>query len=420
MRILHVVDTIDLKKGGVSQAVRTIALQLAGLGIVNEVVTLDVPDDYSETGYTIHGLGPSKGPWSYSKALVPWLMGNFNRFDTIIIHGLWLYQGFALRRALERYRKSSGKEVPNVYVMPHGMLDPYFQRAKGRKMKAIRNWAYWKLVESKLVNNAAGILFTCKQECILANKPFAPYHPKRELIVGLGVAEPPEFSHTMANAFHRLCPELKQGSYILFLGRVDPKKGVDMLLSAYEKLLVERIGMEVRQRALTVEMYAYEDQKQGGEYPKLVIAGPGMSTSYGKALQKMVEGSPFLKHHVFFPGMLEADEKWGAFYGCEAFILPSHQENFGIAVVEALACGKPVLISKQVNIFAEITQANAGIVGDDTIAGTHHALKTWVSLPEMQRTRMQVQARRCFASHFATGTVIRRLVNAIAYKNKHN
>ncbi len=423
MRLLHVVDTIDPRKGGVSQAVRTMALQLTRLGVINEVLTLDSPEKNAENIFCVHSVGPSKGPWSYSVALIPWLMNNFSRFDIIIVHGLWLYQGFAVRKALSKYKNlpsghSGTQKVPGLYVMPHGMLDPYFQRSSGRKIKAVRNWIYWKLVESRLVNTAEGILFTCRQECLLANQPFSPYYPNRELIVGLGVERPPEFTSGMMNSFYKRCPDLKNEKYILFLGRVDAKKGIELLLHAYEKLLVDRIHLEVRKKDLSTATGYHKDQNDTEQYPKLVVAGPGMSTAYGKMIKKLVDTSPFLKTSVLFPGMLEADGKWGAFYGCEAFILPSHQENFGIAVVEALACGKPVLISNQVNINAEISQENAGIVAEDTTAGTYEALKRWITMSAERRLRMQEQAKICYAKHFASDAATGRLLNAISFQNK--
>jgi hypothetical protein len=73
--------------------------------------------------------------------------------------------------------------------------------------------------------------------------------------------------------------------------------------------------------------------------------------------------------------MLSGAAKWGALYGCEAFVLPSHQENFGIAVVEALACGKPVLISDQVNIWREIVEDGAGLVEGDAEEGVEKLLR---------------------------------------------
>ena len=77
-------------------------------------------------------------------------------------------------------------------------------------------------------------------------------------------------------------------------------------------------------------------------------------------------------------GMLSGAAKWGALYGCEAFVLPSHQENFGIAVVEALACGRPVLISDQVNIWREIVEDGAGIAEADTEEGVEKLLRRFL------------------------------------------
>jgi glycosyltransferase involved in cell wall biosynthesis len=98
----------------------------------------------------------------------------------------------------------------------------------------------------------------------------------------------------------------------------------------------------------------------------LVIAGPGWDSEYGRRIGERINGEASI-HAV---GMLEGDAKWGALYGCEAFILPSHQENFGIAVVEALGCGRPVLISDKVNIWREISEDGAGLVEEDSVEGT--------------------------------------------------
>jgi glycosyltransferase involved in cell wall biosynthesis len=72
--------------------------------------------------------------------------------------------------------------------------------------------------------------------------------------------------------------------------------------------------------------------------------------------------------------MLKGDVKWGAFYASEAFALPSHQENFGIAVAEALACGKPALLADKVNIAPQIAADGAGLMQPDTQEGTDELL----------------------------------------------
>src|SRR6185436_9961271 len=96
-------------------------------------------------------------------------------------------------------------------------------------------------------------------------------------------------------------------------------------------------------------------------------------TPFGKQLQDLAKGND----DIIFTGMLTGNSKWATIYNSEAFILPSHQENFGIAVVEALACNKPVLISRQVNIWKEIIEAGAGFADDVSEEGITRLLRNW-------------------------------------------
>src|SRR6202043_4224766 len=99
---------------------------------------------------------------------------------------------------------------------------------------------------------------------------------------------------------------------------------------------------------------------------------------------------------IHWPGMLLGDAKWGAFRAAEAFVLPSHQENFGIAVAEALACGRPVLLSDKVNIAEEIAEDGAGLMELDTAGGTERLLTRWIEMPAAERQAMGVRASECF------------------------
>lgn len=402
MKILHVVDKMDPERGGVCQAVRTIAYGLDNHGVKSDVVSLDSPDAsfLVNDSFTIHALGPANNPWSYSPNLMPWLYKNISDYDVVIAHGLWQYPSYAVNKTLTKICASSNNrknKLPKLYIMPHGMLDPYFQKAKGRKLKALRNVLYWKFIEGNVINNAHGLLFTCEAERQLAHMPFKPYIPKRELVVGLGVETPPPFVAEMEISFFERCPQLKNRSYLLYLSRIHEKKGVDILLKAYSKL----------------KNFKKENGETLDNFPKLVIAGPGLETDYGKKILGIVATDVLLKDHVYFPGMLKGAGKWGAFYGCDAFILPSHQENFGIAVVEALACGKPVLISNQVNIWNEIQEAGAGFVENDTLEGTYKMLETFVNLNQDGKEKMNENAKEAFEIFFAVGPSANRLFKTI-------
>jgi glycosyltransferase involved in cell wall biosynthesis len=100
--------------------------------------------------------------------------------------------------------------------------------------------------------------------------------------------------------------------------------------------------------------------------------------------------------------MIQGDLKWGAFHHAEAFVLPSHHENFGISVVEALACGTPVLISDKVQIWREIAESGAGLVEPDTLEGTQELLRRWLELTPAARDGMRAAATRCYEERFSS------------------
>lgn len=383
IKILHLTSSLNPEAGGVSQAIRTM---IKGLSItnaaINELACMDDPmapfllnDDFK-----IYALGPGITVWQYAPALLKWLKQNIQDYDIVIVHGLWQYHTYS---AFKAWKKALVK--PKLFVMPHGMLDPYFQTAGIRKIKAIRNWFFWKIIEKNIVNVADGLLFTCETEKLLAGLPFAPYFPKSEHVVGLGVEKLPLYTKNMKDAF-----ETKLGvsliKYWLFIGRINEKKGVDLLIKAYLDL-----------------------KKSQNNLPALVIAGPDADTIFGKQMKTLAQNDP----NIYFPGMLSGDSKWGAFYGAEVFILPSHQENFGIAVVESLACGRPVLISDQVNIWREIINAGSGIVGPDNLEGTKNILNTWLALSSNDKEKMVSLCNKSFQDYFSTSSATINLEKAL-------
>ena len=397
IKFLHVINSMDPSTGGPCQGIRNIDKASREFGISREVVSLDEPTAsfIGMDSFPIHALGPGKGPWQYSAKLIPWLNENLTRFDVIIVNGLWLYHSYAAWKVMRNLKKNGREQssLPKIFAMPHGMLDPWFQKAKGRELKALRNWLYWKLIENKVVNDVDGLLFTCETELLLARTTFTPYHPKREINVGYGIEEPSFFSNSMQEAFIVKCPEVRDQPFLLFLSRIHYKKGVDLLVNAYAELVQERL-------------------ETGADILKLVIAGPGLDTPYGKTILNQVARNPQLKDRIFFTGMLTGDAKWGAINSSEAFILPSHQENFGIAVVEAMSYGKPVLISNQVNIWREIESGGGGMVAENSLAGTLQLLQQWSTLSPANKKIMSKKAKAVFEQHFAIKPVAVRFAEA--------
>jgi len=397
---LSVISSMDPEIGGPSQAIRYLFPYFTDNYSKPDVVCLNENGIFADDVDKINiiSLGDSYGPWQYNKRLYTWLMANLANYDFVIIHGLWVYNSYAVTKAMNALRKKNIPNLPAVYIMPHGMLDPWFQTNKDRRLKAIRNWFYWKLIEHKVISSADGLLFTCKVEMELARKTFYPYKPKREFNVGYGIPIPPASNELFLNEFCLHVPLVQGKKYLLSLSRIHPKKGLDLLLAVY-KILVE-------------------DDSIFPNLPMLVIAGPGLNTSFGKSLVNFVASHQKLKSLVVFKGMIKGGLKWGAIYGAEAFILPSHQENFGISVVEFMACKKPVLISNQVNIWREIQEGGCGIVCNDNKEDILKMMLTWLKLSDQQKIDMGNKAFDVFQEKFTLEKVANKIIQV--FENNSN
>ncbi|WP_263409576.1 glycosyltransferase [Terriglobus tenax] len=364
MRILHIIRTINPEAGGPIEGVRTL-IRYRDLGYHGEVVTQDDPNAPYLKGldFPVHALGPVNSTYGYTSKMIPWMKANRHRFDGAVVNGLWNYGGFAAYRALAGH-------LPYV-VFPHGMLDPYFKSAY--PLKHLKKLLYWLPTEYWVLRAANYVLFTSRAEKELAEKTF-PVWSWTPHIVPYGADHPRISKEDAQRVFFEHAPELRDKRFLLFLGRIHPKKGVDLMIEAFTQTA-----------HLDPDLH-------------LVVAGPDQ-VNWRPELQAMVN-SAGLTSRVHWPGMLKGDLKWGAFYASEAFILPSHQENFGIAVAEALACGKPVLLSDQVNIAGDIKADYAGIVEQDTLQGTLNLFNRWRELSPEDRARMYQQASSTFSTRY--------------------
>ena len=130
MMILRIIVTMNPSYGGPCQGIRNSIPALKKLGIKNEVLCFDKPSiDYGLTDdFVIHKIGASVSPYAYNSKLSEWLLSNLARFDIVLIHGLWLHTSYGTFRTWNMFKKRNSV-YPELYVMPHGMLDPYFQKA---------------------------------------------------------------------------------------------------------------------------------------------------------------------------------------------------------------------------------------------------------------------------------------------------
>lgn len=384
MRILRVIHSMSAASGGPAEALRQSSRLHQSWGHETEVASLDLPDDEArDKQLIVHRLGEKRSTYSYSSHLVPWLQENVARFDAIIVHGIWQYHSFATWRVCRR------SKIP-YFVFPHGMLDPWFK--KTYPLKHLKKWLYWPWAEYRVLRDATGVLFTCEQERQLARESFWLYRC-REQVVQYGTTGPRGDREEQRRQIFARFPELEGKRILLFLGRIHPKKGCDLLIQAFGALLSK-------------------ESAEGHDAWRLVIAGPCADPIYLEGLAKLAARC-CPPGTVSFPGLLSGEAKWGALHAADAFVLPSHQENFGVAVAEALACGLPVLISDKVNIWREIDQNGAGLIEADDEEGTARLLKRWVALPIAAREKMGANARACFETLFEIEKAAKSLLDVL-------
>lgn len=380
MKLLRVISSTNPKGGGPIEGVRQLHQPLLNLGCEEEIVCCDAPDApwlADDRLSVVHALGPAYLGYRYTPRLTPWLRANMSRFDAVIINGIWQYHSFAAWRAL------AGSNVP-YFVFTHGMLDPWFKHTY--PLKHLKKWLYWPWAEYRVLRDARAVIFTCEEERRLARQSFWLYRCQ-EAVTHYGTSSPPIQRNELTTTFFSAYPELTGQRLILYLSRIHEKKGCDLLIDAFAQV-------------------ANHDPRL-----HLVMAGPDQ-TGWMAQLKAQAERLG-IADRITWPGMLQGDLKWGAFYAAEVFALPSHQENFGIVVAEALACGKPVLISNKVNIWREIEADQAGFVDDDTLDGTVRNFQRWLALDAEAYAQMSTRARACFAAQFHIQKAAERLVEII-------
>ncbi len=366
LRVLHVIARLLPDDGGPPEMLRQLADNYAAIGDTLEVATLDDPEAayLRECRFPVHAFGPVASSYGFSRGLLRWLRDNVGQFDLLVINNVWLFPAVAAWLAAMR------AGVPYA-VFTHGALDVFFKRRY--PLKHMKKLLYWPL-QYQILRMASAVLFTSEGEREAA---LASFRPNRwtSVVVPYGTNRPEGAPEAQREAFLSAFPELRGRRFLLFLSRIHEKKGCDLLLEAFASAAA------------------------GDPELALVIAGPDQMHLQAKLEARAARLG--IGHRVFWPGMLRGAQKFGAFRAAEAFVLPSHQENFGIAVAEALACGTPVLISTEVNIWREVVEAGVGLAEPDTLDGTTRLLSRWLALPLSEQGAMAARAEPVFHERFS-------------------
>ncbi|MEJ7783703.1 MAG: glycosyltransferase [Solirubrobacteraceae bacterium] len=286
------------------------------------------PDELPENAARLDlHLFPVQSPHrlAFSPSMARGLARVTNQYDLVHIHSLWLFPQFAAQWAARRAR------VPYV-VSPHGALDPYLRR-HGRVRKALSDVTW----QRRMLRDAALMHITTEEEGELI-ATIAPATPR--YIAPVGVWTDRLRSTGDAARFRARFLGGSDAEVVLFLGRITYKKGLDLLIRSFAHVARESDG------------------------PMLVIAGPD-DEDLRPRLEQLVRDEG-LVGRVVFTGPVYQDDRADAFAAASVWALSSYTENFGVAVMEALAVGLPTIVSTEVNLAGVIREHRAGVVAGTT------------------------------------------------------
>jgi glycosyltransferase involved in cell wall biosynthesis len=319
--------------------------------------------------------------YKFSLSLLQWLNENARQFDLAHIHALFS-PVTTLAATIARYHK-----LP--YIMrPCGMLDPADLKKK-KRLKQI----YATLLERPNLAGAAAIHFTSKEEAKISERFGLKSTGKmpvpreldctgkmpvpRDLVIPLGVT---------AGLFPKRLRE-SPVPIILFMSRIEPKKGLGLLIPALESIL--GAGIEFH----------------------FVLAGSNpQDANYETKIKVQIQNSSLAKYTTI-TGFVSGDLKVELLTKADLFVLPSYYENFGIAVAEAMAAGVPVVISDRIHIAEDIQQAEAGWVGPLEVGAIANSIKSALLNPQ-ERQRRGLNGQEYAKKHYNWQAIAQQTIDA--------
>ncbi len=376
-KVLHVIPSLSPHRGGPSFLLRSLATRMASAGLEIHVATTDddgVGRREVATGAALRQEGvdywffPRQTRfYTFSAPLSGWLSRMAGRFDLIHVHALFSFPSVAAAFWAAR------RGVPYL-VRPLGTLSQWGVENRRRWLKKISI----PLVERRVLARAAAVHFTSQRELEEA----ALLGLQARSVVVPNAFDPTDSVGGEGERFRGRHPVLQGRKIALFLSRLDPKKGLDLLLAAFARIA------------------------EPTPLPALVVAGSGTPefvAGLGRAVESLGIGD-----RVLFTGLLRGEEKRDALAAADFFVLPSYSENFGIAVVEAMAAGLPVVISDQVAISSDVSAAGAGLVVPCQVDALFEAMRR--AFRETDEAGWGARAQRLCEERFSLDSVTKRLI----------
>ena len=361
IKILRIISSLDPKFGGPVKGIIDTSKQLIDNGFKIEILTLD-KKKFNHPHIKIHNIRSFFfDKYKFSFELIRWLKKNRDQYDLFIIHGLWQFQTLVARIFLK----------DKYVVFSHGQLDPFFRL---NFIKRIKKQLYWKIIEKKNLLNSRSLLITSIGEKNSLKNTYVNTFNIKKKNIKYGIYKEKINEKKVLNKFYNKFPELKKKKFYLFLGRYHEKKGCEIIINSINSL-------------------------KKNFNSKILFAGPINKTKYEQKLLELIKKNK-LEKIILFSNALYGDEKWGAIKASKAMLLPSHGENFGISLVEALSLKKPVITTDKVNISKVIKKFNAGLISKNNLNSFKLRLKEFENYKQKTLSLISSNALNCFKKNF--------------------
>jgi glycosyltransferase involved in cell wall biosynthesis len=361
IKLLNIISTLNPQYGGASTATIDLSLSLINKNFSVDIVTNDpIKSNFLKSKKVrVFNLGQGFGDYNFSFNLFLWIKKNSNKYDKFIFHGLWQFNTIVARLLLKN----------NFYVFTHGQLDPYFATENIKKYKKI---IYWYLIEKKNLESSQSILLTNKNEEKLQNSTFVNTNGIKKKIINIGIIKPNFNKNNLKKIFIKKFPNLVGKIFFLFLGRFHKKKGCDILLESFSRILDKR---DIN----------------------LLMVGP--NNQYKEELIKLSQKLKISKNVIWSDTLLDK-YKWSVIYNAKAMVLSSNGENFGVSLAESLSMGVPVLTTNKVNIHNIIKLTNSGFISSNNVKSFTNSMKNFLNINRKKNNKMKINAKKCFDKYF--------------------
>ena len=361
IKILRIIHTLDPRHGGPQNAILSSSLALNKKGFKVDIVTSDnKKSNYLKSkNLKVFNIGHGIGSYGFNIKFFFWLIANRTRYDFFIIHGLWSFYTLVARFLL--YKK--------YFVFTHGQLDPFFSI---NFIKKIKKQIYWLLIEKKNLLSSKSLLLTTEEEKKQLSNTYVNTDNIQKKVVGYGIIKPQFNKRKASILFFKRYPSLKNNKFLLFLGRFHEKKGCDILIRALHRLKKKKININI------------------------LLAGP--NNEYKSQITSLAKGLGL--NNIYWTDVILGDLKWGAINASAAMVLPSHGENFGVSLVEAMSCSKPVLTTSKVNIYKNVLDYNAGFVSNNNAKNFSEVIEKFIRLNKKKNKELSINSLKCFNENF--------------------